>query len=62
MEEYIWEVVRDGEQGREVTMMAVLQPPQLQHVARSQLFGRASVQVSAFHAVIARQLSKTDGD
>jgi len=41
--------------------MAAPQLPQPQHVAKSQLFQRAAVQVTAFPSGIAQQLSEIDG-
>jgi len=61
MREYAREVARQGQQGRGVATTAAPQPPQLQHVARSQLFQRASAQVTAFRSPIARLLSEIDG-
>jgi len=61
MREYAREAARQGQQGGGVATTAAPQPPQLQHVGRSQLFQRASAQVTAFRSGIARQLSEIDG-
>jgi len=61
MWEYAWEVARQGQLGGGVASTAAPQPPQPQHVARSQLFQMASAQVTAFRTGIARQLSEIDG-
>jgi hypothetical protein len=42
MLEYAWVVGWEGQQGGGVGNTAAPQPPQLQHVGRSQLFHRAS--------------------
>jgi len=60
MREYAREVSRQGQQGGGVANTAAPQPPQPQHVARSQLFQRASAQVTAVRSGIARQLSIID--
>jgi hypothetical protein len=61
MREYAREVPRQGQQGGGVATTAAPQPPQPQHVARSQLFQRASAQVTAFRSGMSRQLSEIDG-
>jgi len=61
MRQYAWEVSRQGQHGGGVATTAAPQPPQLQHIARSQLVQRASAQVTAFRSGIARQLSEIDG-
>jgi hypothetical protein len=63
MREYAREVARLGhrQQGGRVGTTAAPLPAQPQHVARSQLFQRASAQVTAFRSGIARQLSEIDG-
>ena len=61
MREYARAVARQGQQGGGIATTDAPQPPQTQHVARSQLFQRASVQVTAFRSGIARQLSEIDG-
>jgi len=57
---YAREVSRHGPQGGGVATTPAPQPPQPQHVARSQLFQRASSEVTAFRSGIARQLSEID--
>ena len=54
MWEYAWEVARQGQQRMGVATTVAPQPPQPQHVARSQLFQRASAQVTALCSGIAR--------
>jgi len=61
MWEYAQDVARQGQQGEGVATTAAPQPPQPQRVARSQLFQRASAQVTAVCSGIARQLSEIDG-
>jgi len=61
MREYAWEVAPQGQQGGGVATTAAPQPPQPQQVARSQLFQRASAQVTAFPSGIAQPLSEIDG-
>jgi len=60
MREYTREAARHGQQGGGVATTAAPQPPQPQHIARSQLFQRASAQVTWFCSGIARQLSEID--
>jgi len=61
MQKHAREVVQQGQQGGGVATTAAPQPPQLQPITISQLFQRASAQVTAFCSGIARQLSKIDG-
>jgi len=61
MGEYTWEVARPGQKGGRVATITAPHPPQLQHVARSQQFQRASAQVTVFHSGIARQQSEVNG-
>ena len=61
MREYAREVARQGQQGGEAATTAAPQPPQPQHVTRSQLVQRASARVTAFLSWITRQLLESDG-
>jgi hypothetical protein len=61
MREYAREVGRQGQQGRGVATTAAPQPPRPQHIASSQLFQRASAQLTVFRSGIAHQLSEIDG-
>ena len=54
-------VARPGQKGGRVATITAPHPPQLQHVARSQQFQRASAQVTVFHSGIARQQSEVNG-
>jgi len=61
MGEYVWQGARQGQQGGVVATTAAPQLPQRQHVARSLLFQRASVLVTAFRSGIAWLLWEIDG-
>jgi len=60
MREYAREVAWQGQQRAGVATTAAPQSPQPQHGARSQLFQRASDEMTTFHSGIARQLSGSD--
>jgi len=61
MREYAREVAQQGQPGGGVTTTAATQPSQPQHIARSQLFQRASALVTAFLSGMAWQLSEING-
>jgi len=54
-------VARQGQQGGGVASTAAPHQPQLQHIARSQLFQRASAQVTALRLGITQQPSEING-
>ena len=58
MPEYIPEVAQHSQQRGGVATTAAPQPHQPQHIARSQLFQRASAQGTAFRSGTAQSLSE----